>query len=326
LVFRSPSRRDQDDGVRFSRTLTATLIIISILLIIFDRPDVRPPALSAVRSTVVDVVAPLLDLAARPLRAMGNIGPYWRRQGELAQENAALRDQLNDTLYWRDLALRLRDQIEIYEQTLDLDVTASQERVGAWTLADPTGPFVQSRIIGAGAERGIRDGDPVLNVFGLVGRVVETGRRSSRVLLLTDLNSRVPVIADRTNARAILIGNNTNFPRLDYVGRDADLRDGDRIVTSGDDGVLPRGLPIGVAALDRDGQWRVRLFSDQAPVDFVWVFPHVRVLPPEADPVIEDEMEPPTGDETGTATDESIEPALTNSADDTASTTQGDTP
>ena len=119
---------------------------------------------------------------------------------------------------------------------------------------------------------------------------METGQRSSRVLLLTDLNSRVPVLADRSNARAVMVGNNTNFPRLDYVGRDADLQEGDRIVTSGDDGVLPRGLPIGVAALDRDGRWRIRLFSDQAAVDFVWVFPHDRIAPPEADPVLpEDE-------------------------------------
>lgn len=305
MAFYSPARRDQDDGVRFSRTLTATLFVVSILLIIFDRPDVRPPALSAVRTTVVDVTAPALDLVARPIRAMGNIGPYWRRQGELAQENATLRDQLNETRYWRDLALRLRDQIEIYEETLSLDVAATQDRIGAWTLADPTGPFVHSRIIGAGHERGVGDGDPVLNVFGLVGRVVETGRQSSRVLLLTDLNSRVPVIADRSNARAVLVGNNSDFPRLDYLGRDADLQEGDRIVTSGDDGVLPRGLPIGVAALDRDGRWRVRLFSDQAPVDFVWVFPHERVAPPETDPVIE----APDDEGTGAGVEAEIQPS-----------------
>lgn len=284
MALRRPGRREQDDGVRFSRTLTLTLFIIAALLIAFDRPDTRPGAFVSFRSAVSDTAAPLLDLTARPLRGIGNIGPYWQRQHELAVENAELQEQLTETRYWRDLALRLRDERDIYREALNLTPASEQERIGAWVLADPTGPFVRSRLVGAGAVRGVGEGDPVLNVYGLVGHVVEVGQRSSRVLLLTDLNSRVPVMADRSNARAVLTGDNTNFPRLDYLGRDADLQEGDRIVTSGDDGILPRGLPVGTAALDRNGRWRVRLFSDNAPVDFVWVLPYDRLPTPEEEP------------------------------------------
>lgn len=269
--------------MRFSRTLSALLFLASIGLIVFDRPDVRPQVFSVFRATVVDLASPMLALAGDPLRRIRNVGPYFRNQAALADENARLRQELNEARYWRDLAFRLRDQVEVYEEALNLDAPVARERVGAWVIADPQGPFVRSRLIGAGENRGVQAGHPVLNVYGLVGRVVETGRRSSRVLLLTDLNSRVPVMADRSNARAVLAGDNTPFPVMEYIGREADLIDGDRIVTSGDDGVLPRGLPVGQAIRDRHGRWRVQLFSDLAPVDFVWVFPYERVPPPEQD-------------------------------------------
>ncbi|MEE2526268.1 rod shape-determining protein MreC [Hyphobacterium sp. HN65] len=294
------SSRRNDDDVRFSRTFTVALFLLSIILIAFDRPQSRPPLLSGIRTTITDLSAPLLDLAAAPVRAVGNIEPYWRNQGRLAEENAELRRRLDETRYWRDLALQLRDQREVYEQALNVESQAMEERIGAWTLGDSDGPFVQSRLIGAGARSGVEDGDPVLNVYGMIGRVVETGQVSSRVLMLTDLNSRIPVMADRSNARAVLVGDNTAYPRLEFLTRDADLQDGDRIVTSGDDGRMPRGLPVGLAQRDRQGRWRVRLFSDQAPIDFVWVFPFTPIPPPVTETeAVEDTQ--PDGDEEQTA-------------------------
>lgn len=292
MAIGGSSRRNDDGDVRFSRTLTVALFILTVILIAFDRPQSRPPVLAAMRSAITDLSAPLLDLAAAPVRGISNIGPYWRHQARLAEENAALRRRLDETRYWRDLAMQLRDQLELYEQALNVDTPATSARVGAWTLGDTDGPFVQSRLIGAGTRRGVEDGDPVLNVYGMIGRVVETGEVSSRVLMLTDLNSRIPVMADRSNARAVLIGDNSPYPRLEFLARDVDLEDGDRIVTSGDDGGMPRGLPIGLAQRDRQGRWRVRLFSDQAPIDFVWVFPYEPVGAPEVPlPTIPEENE-----------------------------------
>lgn len=284
MASRRSGRHDGEGGVRFSRTLFIALLVLSGALIAFDRPDSRSTAFAGFRSGFTDVAAPVLELAAQPVRGLKNIGPYFRRQGELAEENARLRQQLVEARYWEDLAYRQRDRIEVYEAALDIDTPATRDRIGAWTVADPEGPFVRARLIGRGRDAGIDDGFPVINLYGLVGRVFETGRRSARILLLTDLNSRIPIMADRSNARAILIGDNSPFPRLEYVGRDADIQAGDRIVSSGDDGILPRGLPVGEAVEARDGSWRVRLYSDQAPVDFVWVWPYERVERPVDDP------------------------------------------
>lgn len=295
MASRRSTRHDGDQGVRFSRTLFIALLVVSGALIAFDRPASRSAPFASFRAGFTDVAAPLLDLVAQPLRGIKNIGPYWRRQGELVDENAQLRQQLIEARYWEDLAYRQRDRIEIYEDALDVESAAIEDRIGAWTVADPRGPFVRARLIGRGSEAGISDGFPVINLYGLVGRIYETGRRSARVLLLTDLNSRIPVMADRSNARAILVGDNSEFPRLDYVGRAPDIQPGDRIVSSGDDGILPRGLPVGEAVATRDGGWRVRLYSDQAPVDFVWVWPYQRVTPPDQ------EIEPEVSETAGPA-------------------------
>lgn len=280
------SRRSRDDGehrVRFSRTIFIALIVISGALIAFDQPSTRSQAFANFRASFTDAAAPLLELAAQPIRAVKGIGPYFRRQGELAEENAELRQQLIEARYWEDIAYRQRDRIEVYEAALNVQTPATEDRIGAWTVADPQGPFVQARLIGRGSNSGVSDGYPVINLYGLVGRVYETGQRSSRVLLLTDLNSRVPVMVDRSNARAILVGDNSEYPRLEYVGRNPDIRPGDRLVSSGDDGTLPRGLPVGMAVPTREGGWRVELYSDQAPIDFVWVWPYRPVEEPEVE-------------------------------------------
>lgn len=282
------SRRDQEEGVRFSPAVFIFLVLISAILVAFDRPDSRPEALSQVRAAFNDAAMPLLQVAAWPIRRATNTGPWWRRQFDLAEENRELREELAELRAWRDVALSLRDRARLYEQALNLESPAAHERITAFAVAERAGPFVRSRLLGVGAERGVREGYPVVNVYGLVGRTIDVGRRSSRALLLTDLNSRVAVMADRSNARAMLVGDNTDFPRLDYLGSAPDIEEGDRIVTSGDDNILPRGLPVGEAVRDRNGQWRVALYSEAAPIDLVWIWPFDPVEAPEADASLPD--------------------------------------
>jgi rod shape-determining protein MreC len=277
-------KKQNDDHVRFSGSFLIVLFILAGVLLVFDRPDNRAPALSALRAAFNDAAVPLLEIAAQPLRGVNNIAPWWRRQIELAEDNRAIREELAELSAWRDAALNLGEQVRRQQEILNLEMSAPRSRVTAWTVADSGGPFVRARLVGVGQEHGVEPGYPAVNVYGLVGRTVNVGRRSSRILLLTDLNSRVSVMADRSNARAMMVGDNSEFPRLDYVGRAPDLRDGDRIVTSGDDNVLPRGLPVGDAVRGRDGVWRVALYSDAAPLDLVWISPFSPVRAPEADP------------------------------------------
>lgn len=283
MAQRRNSRRDE--GVRFSPLLFIVCVLFSAMLIYLDRPSSRLDALTSLRAGFNDVATPILDLSARPFRGIANIGPWWRRQFELAEENRALRMQAAEMRAWRDAALSLQERNARYREALNLQGAAAQNRITAWTVADRSNAFVRSRLISAGERDGVRPGYPAVNVYGLVGRAVEVGRSSTRVLLLTDINSRVAVMADRSNARAMLVGDNSEFPRLEYLGAEPDLREGDRIVTSGDDNVMPRGVPVGQAVLDRDGRWRVALYSRAAPIDLIWIWPFDPVGNPEDDPV-----------------------------------------
>lgn len=266
-------RRQQDDAVRFPWLLTALCAIIAGVLLWLDRPEDRLEPLSAARAGFNDAVLPVLELAGRPLRGVENMGPWWRRQMELAEENRALRLKVAELRAWRDVALSLQERNRRYEDMLNVHGPDAGARISAWTVADQSTDFVRSRLVAAGRAQGVAPGYPAVNIYGLIGRTVDVGRQSARILLLTDFNSRVAVMADRSNARALLVGDNTDYPRLDYLGRDPDIREGDRIVTSGDDNVMPRGLPVGEAVRDRDGRWRVALYSGAAPIDLVWIWP-----------------------------------------------------
>lgn len=277
------ARQGADDTIRFSRTILLMLIAISAVLIAADRAEDRVEAVTVFRATFNDLSLPVLEAAAQPLRGLYNVGPWWRRQLELAGEIRELRQEMSELRAWRDVALNYSDQMRRQQELLNLDPPLPRNRITAWAVTETGGPFVRTRLVGVGREHGVEPGYPALNIYGVVGRTIDVGARSSRILLLTDLNSRVSVMADRSNARAMLIGDNTDFPRLDYLGRAPDIREGDRIVTSGDDNILPRGLPIGEAVLDRRGAWRVVLYSSATPIDLIWIWPFEPVAPPRED-------------------------------------------
>ena len=142
--------------------------------------------------------------------------------------------------------------------------------ITARVIADTSGAFVRSVVIGAGRQSSVRTGYPVVNADGLVGRVVEIGRGSARVLLPTDLNSRIPVVIGSKNVRAILAGDNGSQPRLTYLAPDAVIAIGDEVSTSGVGGIFPRGLRIGTVAGDVSAG-RVKLRADMDELEYVSV-------------------------------------------------------
>ncbi|HEY5411095.1 MAG TPA: rod shape-determining protein MreC, partial [Caulobacteraceae bacterium] len=186
-----------------------------------------------------------------------------------ASENHRLHQQVAELTQWRDLAIALQDTNRRYQAVLGLKTDPPIPMVTGRVVLDSRGPFANTRLANIGAEMAVRVGNPVMSDRGLVGRVVGVANGASRVLLLTDVASRTPVLVARTDARAILLGDGGGNPRLGYLRGQDPVHEGDRILTSGDGGVFPRGLPVGVAAKGLDGKWRVRLDADLTAIDFV---------------------------------------------------------
>jgi rod shape-determining protein MreC len=245
-------------------------IVVAVALLLADRRE-------TLQSQAYGVGRHVFDAADKPVSDVLATPAHWARQlTELTggyffavEENRKLKAQVQELRSWRDAAIALEDTNRRYKALLGLKTDPPIPMVTGRVVTDSRGPFANTRLANVGDELGIRIGNPVMSDRGLVGRVVGVAHGVSRILLLTDVASRTPVLVDRTDARAILLGDGGSNPRLGYLRGQDPVREGDRILTSGDGGVFPRGLPVGVAAKGLDGQWRVRLSADSSSIDFV---------------------------------------------------------
>lgn len=237
-----------------------------------------------------------------PSKSGGNIvarvGEMWNateRVQELETEN-------RDLQAWRGLAERLAERNARYEALLRMtpdnfgEGADIEHSIAAQLVLQPGGPFTRTLVANAGADEGVHIGFIAVNENGLVGRVISVGHRSARILMLDDYNSRIPVMGEASRVRAVLAGQATDppelltgpyrveTPRMDFIVGSQSLREGERIVTSGDGGLYPRGVPVGVARRGGDGAWRVVLAVSQSAIDFVRLIPYAGALPPEEQP------------------------------------------
>jgi rod shape-determining protein MreC len=247
-------------------------VVVAIAILLSDRREtLKEEAYGVTRQVGDAVAAPVSGVVAAPGRWGGQGLDALRGYFFAVSENRRLKAELKEARQWRDVALALRDTNDRYHALLGLKTEPPIPMVAARTVSDSRGPFANSRLANAGKEKNVEPGNPVMSENGLVGRIIGVTKGASRILLLTDVASRTPVMIDRTNARAILTGDGGPNPRLEYLRGKEPVRQGDRVLTSGDGGVLPRGLPVGVAVKGLDGRWRVVLASDTAPIDFVQI-------------------------------------------------------
>ena len=247
-------------------------VVAALAFLISDRREtLRASAYDHVRRTADTVTAPVGKVLSAPVRWVGGAGTYVGSYFDAANENRRLKVQLSTDDRWRDEALRLREENARYRALMGVKTDPPIQTVFARTLTDARGPFSNTRLADAGSSKGVIEGNPVLAEHGLVGRVTGVAPDVSRIMMLTDTESRTPVMVARTNARAILTGDGGPTPKLAYLRSHDPIAEGDRVATSGDGGVYPRGLPVGVVVKDLDGGWRVALDSDASPIDYVQI-------------------------------------------------------
>ncbi len=238
-------------------------------LMVMGRADIR--LVERLRVAITDAAAPVLDVLSRPVASVNEAIAYGRELLYLRAENARLREENARLRHWEAVARKLAQENLAFRSLLNMVDDPQLAFVSARVVGDSGGAFVRTVLINAGAADGVRKGQAVITGDGLVGRIVETGERSARVLLLTDLNARVPVVVEQTRVPAILAGDNSDRPRLTFIPVNATVTLGERIVTSGQGGMLPPGLPVGTVAAIEDGVIRVEPFVDWAMLEYVRV-------------------------------------------------------
>ncbi|MEQ8354824.1 MAG: rod shape-determining protein MreC [Kiloniellaceae bacterium] len=216
------------------------------------------------RSAVTDMVAPILDAVSQPVETFSGVIEQAEALANLRSENLALKDQNARLMKWQGIARQLEAENANLRQFNNMVPDPTITYVTARVVGDPGGAFVRTVLINAGERDGVEKGEAAITSKGLAGRISEVGKRSARVLLLTDINSRVPVVVGDGRDRAILAGDNSNAPGLLYLGPTAKVRIGDYVSTSGQGGVFPPGLPIGVVSGVTEKGVRVKPFVDWA--------------------------------------------------------------
>lgn len=234
--------------------------------------------MQSIRTGVSDAFAPLLVTVNAPIRAVADYARAVSGLASLQEENARLMEENAKLREWYQRALVLKSENESLQTLLNIKLPPQNRFVTARIIADSGNAYAHSVLVLAGAADGVEKGQAVLSGDGLLGRIIEAGGVTSRVLLLSDINARVPVMIEGSNIRAMVAGNGGPLPLLAHLPPDLAPKEGQRVITSGHGGLFPYGLPVGTVVKNGNGGWAVRPFAD---VDRA---AHVRIVSAASDP------------------------------------------
>ncbi|SFR10379.1 rod shape-determining protein MreC [Poseidonocella sedimentorum] len=269
---------NSEDYTRPIRRLLIGILALC-LFAVFLVWRIDSPRVERFRMAVIDRVIPGFDWAMAPVTASVNILRDFQSYSRVYQQNQDLRRELQQMRAWKEAALQLEQEnaklLDLNNVRLDPRLT----KVTGVVMADSGSPFRQSVLLNVGARDGIRDGWATMDGAGLVGRISGVGQEISRVILVTDSNSRVPVTIQPSGQRAILQGDNSAAPLIEFLENPDLVRPGDQVMTSGDGDVFPDNLLIGRIAADPSGRMRTRLAADLERLEFLRVLRSLPIAP-----------------------------------------------
>ena len=242
------------------------LIIISIILIFFESVQAKP--LNYFRSIIKDVIYRGATIVSQPAKLISSsfdyVGEFFNLHENyllIKAENDKLKSNISKSEFLELENSQLRNLI-------DEQINSPSNLLSARVMLDKQSPYLNSFIINIGSNKGIKNGMAVLHGKNFIGRIVDVNFFSSRVLLVSDLNSKIPVIIEPSGNHAILSGSGTNITNLIYVPDNHSIQDGDKVYTSGKEGIFSPGIPIGEVKKEKE-LFKVNLFSDLSQITFV---------------------------------------------------------
>ena len=275
MAIRDSSHPDYLTGLRrVVLGIAAGLLVLLFLIWRIDNARVE-----RLRAALVDQVMPSFEWTIKPIAATGRMLSDLRSYQRVYAQNEELRRELQRMLGWREAALQLEQKNARLLALNNVRLNARTTFVTGEIIADAGSPFRRSAMVNVGRIDGVKDGSAVMDGLGLVGRIAGVGERSARIIFLTDGSIRVPAVIRPSGQHAIVTGNNSGAPILEFLDQPDEIRPGDRIVTSGDGGLYPPDILIGQVLTGPDGRLRARIAADYGHLDFVRV---IRQQAPES--------------------------------------------
>ena len=245
------------------------LVLLSILFIFLETINAKP--LNYIRSFIKDTIYRASLVVSSPLNGIqylvSEVGDHinlYENYNKIKKENTKLKNIISESSYLTLENNQLR-------KLIDEQVESSSNLVSSRVMLDKQSPYLNSFIINSGSNRKIKNGMAVLHGKNFVGRIVDVNFFSSRVLLITDLNSKIPVLVEPSGHHAILSGRGKSEPTLEYLPKNHEVQSGNRVYTSGKEGIFNPGIPIGEVKMNNEKIF-VSLFSDISQITFVNIY------------------------------------------------------
>lgn len=245
------------------------VLFVLIGLIMFVLTALNVPVMVALKTKIMEFIAPVIAVVSYPVQFVQEKSDSVMAYLDVYEENRRLKAENEVLKSWQKLAVKLAvDQKEL-ARLLNYKPVAQGREYVVRVLADYNSPFSQSLIINGGTNIGVQKGDVLVTNNGLLGHVIEVGATTARALKTTDFYSRLPVSIGTKHVIALMIGDNTHNPKITALPEEAVIQEGDYVMTSGDAGVYPSGIPVGRIASINEGEITVELFENSNHLEFI---------------------------------------------------------
>lgn len=243
------------------------LFLSAFVMMLINKTDTV--IIEKISSMATDVVSPLIDVLVVPARTLAGVFDYFRDLSKIYDDNRKLRAENNRLQIVSDKVRALEIENKLLAKLLNYTPPPNAKFVTARVIAEEGDAFSHSIIAYTGRDSGVEKGQVVMSDNGVIGRVDKPGKMYSKIILITDINSKIPVMVERTRVRGILSGDNTTVPKMIFIPLSAKLTVGDRIITSGVAGVFPPGLPIGKISSIEKNSVKIKTFGNLDRLEYV---------------------------------------------------------
>ncbi|MBR1604887.1 MAG: rod shape-determining protein MreC [Alphaproteobacteria bacterium] len=243
------------------------LFFIAFVMMLFNKTDSF--FIDKTSSVAANIFFPIVDLLAVPARVVSGTLNYFYDFKNIREENKKLREENRELVIRSSRVTALEIENHLLSNLLNYVPPEGASYSAARVVAEEGDSFSHALIIYTAGNKTVKKGQIVLSDNGVVGRIERVGSVYSKVILITDINSKIPVMIENSRVRGILSGDNTSVPKLIFTPLEADLRVGDKIITSGVAGIFPPGLPVGKISAIENGVIKIKPLGDLDRLEYV---------------------------------------------------------